>query len=541
MPRTRKTEVAEEAPARRKRGTAVAVASTEGALTPPAKKKRPSRVAAATSTALGFNPYQQLDGTLDKIEKEFGLTSSGIDPWEDRMSTGLLTTDLILSGGVVGGNWYTNFGPEQSTKTTGAVAALSSALISGVPIIYYFDYENSFQPEYFEAVVATLYRSRGLEPLTTEEMFGVQDNKGNWIKRGRIRMYQEAVAEKFFNTVAKLLKTLPEKKKIGDQWYYIYEDTKENRALCSGHYDKTYLSKTGKLRVVSGDSRAQAVILLDSYPAMLPELIDDKDEGGGGMASQARMFSDQIKRVKGRMRGRRVSILGINQVRQRPAVMMGNPEYEPCGDALKFYSDVRLRYNSRAISGVPYAMGKGQIEEEPSLDGKGKDTYRYIHVRAHKNKLSTPGFEGWLRVWISDRRGKAHGYCPVWDTFMYLIDTGQITSKNKSNRNTLHLKLKHYNVEKDKTINVNYDGSALDWMTFKRLILGTNAQVKELCESIGLKPIRLRKFCFQQMTTRMPDGTLFGVHLRFSHMYDEGEEVQEGEEDGDEHYEADDE
>lgn len=529
---TRKARAAKSEEPTRRRGRTEEAGDSEEVTTKARRKKTASAVADA------FNPYAELDKELDKIEKSFGLSSTGVDPWEERMSTGLLVLDLILSGGIVGGNWYTNFGPEQSTKTTGAIAILAMALIENVPVINFYDYENSFQPDYFEAVVATLYRALGLTPLACNEIFGVQDAKGNWVQRPRIRRYQEAVAEKFFNSIAKTLKVLPEKRRIGDSWYYLYEDTKEHRKLCEGRYDKNYLSKTGMLKVEAQDGRLQGIALVDSYPAMLPEAMDEKEENGNGMAAQARMFSDQIKRVKGRLRGRRFTVLGVNQVRQKPAAMFSNPEYEPCGDALKFYSDVRLRYNSRSLSGVPYAAGKGQIEEEKSISGKGNDSYRYIHVRAHKNKLSTPGLEGWLRVWVSDRKGKAHGYCPVWDTFMYLIETGQIECASKSSRAKLFLRLKRFNEEKQRFSDVAHDGVAFNWDTFKKLVLGTNEQIKEACTELGLKPLRLRKHCFNQMKQRLEDGTLVGVHLMFTHKYAEGL-PEKGEED--EHEEGDEE
>jgi hypothetical protein len=91
----------------------------------------------APSSIPGFN----IDATLDAIEKKIGVTSSGMNSNEKRMSTGMLMYDIVLGGGLTDG-WYTNFGKEQSCKSTGAMTLLSSGLMNNVPILSYFDYEG---------------------------------------------------------------------------------------------------------------------------------------------------------------------------------------------------------------------------------------------------------------------------------------------------------------------------------------------------------------------------------------------------------------
>ena len=110
------------------------------------------------------------------------------------------------------------------------------------------------------------------------------------------------------------------------------------------------------------------------------------------------------------MKSKRVTVVGMNQLRLAPMVKYGSPSYEPGGQALRFNSDVRIQVSSRAN---PH--GKGQIDEEPSYDGEGIDKYRYIHTKAIKNKLGTPYLEGMMRVWTEDSKGKARGFDIVWD------------------------------------------------------------------------------------------------------------------------------
>jgi len=292
---------------------------------------------------------------------------------------------------------------------------------------------------------------------------------------------------------------LPDKKKIGENWYYIYESKtpegkvhKVNQALVGNQYDKNYFRKTGRYRVPAEDGTLQALVLVDSYPAMLPEK-QDVDDPNGSLAAQARMFSDQLKRVKGKMRGKRIAVIGINQLRLKPMVQFGSPEYEPCGEALKLYSDARLKWSSRALSSVSKDIGevvkgiKGQIEEEPSITHKGGiDNYRYIHVRGHKNKLSRPYLEIWMRLWITDAKNEAQGFDPVFDTFLYLKSTGQLTGK----RGKMVLKLKG-----------NEASHSIGWLDFKRLILGDRATIKLVCAKAGMKPVKIRDKCFAQMAS----------------------------------------
>ena len=374
---------------------------------------------------------------------------------------------------------------------------------------------NSGEPNYIENMLKT----NGID-VNIEDVFGVQDPRsGKWIKAPMIRYQKPLVAERFFDYVFKLEKMLPDKISIGDDWYFVYDDTKDNRKLVGDTFDKNYWRKTKKLRVPAADGTPQAIVVVDSYPAMLPERLDDED-AGVGMAAQARMFSEQIKRIKGRIGPKRIIVVGVNQLRQRPAVMYGSPEYEPCGDALKFYSDCRLRFNPRALSGVPYVTGKGMVLEEPSATvRKGKDQYRFIHVRGVKNKLGMPYLETWVRLWIEDGNGEARGFDPVWDTFMYLDNTGQVSHKG---RKKIMLKIKKHE-----------NAKPMEWMDFKTLIVGTRKQIKEVCERVGLKPFDLRAFCRKQLGEG--DGMLQFIEYKKS-----GGEREEGDEDDDSSTDSDD-
>lgn len=191
---------------------------------------------------------------------------------------------------------------------------------------------NSSDPVY----IANIMRGMGLS-LTTEELFGQKDDEsGEWIVKPKVRYYAPDLGDTFFDYMNKLKRSLPDKIKMGKNWYYVYDHDVKRKAKLKGLYDVKYLTKANRLRVPAEDGTMQAIACLDSYPAMLPAGMD-KDDANGSMALQARMFSDGIKRVKGSMKRKRIAIFGVNQLRLRPATMFGNPEYEPGGEALKFF------------------------------------------------------------------------------------------------------------------------------------------------------------------------------------------------------------
>jgi hypothetical protein len=159
---------------------------------------------------------------------------------------------------------------------------------------------------------------------------------------------------------------------------------------------------------------------------------------------------------------------------------------EKCGNALQIYSDVRQKL--QAVK--PPHGGKDMLEEEPSVTGKGSDTYRYVKVSQIKNKLSPPHQVGYFRIWVSDAEGNARGICPVQDCYMYLVSTGQIIASEEPTATQRN---------KIKFAGDLECGKVLGWLDFKTLILGTKAEQKAIYEKLGLKYRDLRKWCFKQL------------------------------------------
>lgn len=443
-----------------------------------AKEPKQTKKELAAAAAPFFDPYVALDDDLTALEKQFDFAAMSLDKDEARISTGMLQYDLILGGGLVGGGWYTFFGPEQSCKSTTAMTVLAAIMkfTSFKGRGFLFDYEGSTDATYVENIM----KAMGVQG-DISDVFGLRDNEGEYSKVPRVRMYAPQSGEAFFDYVHKLIKKLPDKIKMGSEYYFVYKNTRENQQLCKGQYDKKYFKKYNKFKLLAENGDPQAIVLCDSFPAMLPAA-QDEDEDSNALALQARMFSDGIKRVKGSFRRKRLIVLGVNQLRLKPMVKYGTPEYEPCGEALKFFSDVRLRN-----SGVSIPHGKGQLEEEPSIIvSGGTDQYRYIKTKAHKNKLSTPYLDATTRLCIKNANGDATGFCPTWDTYNYLLSTGQVQGNRAKMKFSEDMKMPLAGVK------------ALTWMEFKMLIEGTPKEIKKLCKDLGVKPVRLRSWAFKQ-------------------------------------------
>jgi len=417
-----------------------------------------------------FNPVSFARTRLHKIEKKFDLVSGALSKDEPRFSTGLISLDLIISGGLVAGGWYTALGGEQSCKSTLAMTIVASILRNNFKgYSSYFDYEGSVQFDYFEAIL-----KNARVKVSAEDVFGQKDEDGNYVSEPLVYYSSPDTGEQFFSAVAELERILPDKLYMKGKWYYVYENTKENQSMLKGKYDKKYFSKHNKLRVEAEDGSLQAIILTDSYPAMNPQSMDDKEDGDNSLGLQARMFSKQIPRIKTKMKKKRIVIVGINQIRENIGVMYGPTEREPCGNALKFFSDVRMR---TAKTVIPH--GKGYIEEEQSIKDEGAvDYYAYIKVKTIKNKLGgRPLQEVILRTRIGDADGEPTGFCMTWDAWNYLRATGQISG------------------QRDKILfgeGTPYAGKKFSWLEFKVLIEGTKSQIKDLCADKGVKPKALR-------------------------------------------------
>ena len=89
-------------------------------------------------------------------------------------------------------------------------------------------------------------------------------------------------------------------------------------------------------------SGAVDVIVIDSVAALVPKAELDGDMGDSHMGLQARLMSQAMRKLAGVVNKSKACLIFINQIRMKIGVMFGNPETTTGGNALKFYSSVRM-------------------------------------------------------------------------------------------------------------------------------------------------------------------------------------------------------
>jgi recombination protein RecA len=120
-------------------------------------------------------------------------------------------------------------------------------------------------------------------------------------------------------------------------------------------------------------SGAVDVIVVDSVAALVPRAEIEGDMGDTHVGLQARLMSQALRKLAATINKSKAIVVFINQIRMKIGVMFGNPETTPGGNALKFYSTVRL--DIRRIA----AIKQGQ-------DVVGSRT----RIRVVKNKVAPP-------------------------------------------------------------------------------------------------------------------------------------------------------
>jgi RecA/RadA recombinase len=421
---------------------------------------------------------------LDKIGNDMNIVPVHLSRESmvgDAISTGSLVADLIIGGGWPTGRWVALFGMEASCKSTLLYHTLGNAIKQNVNAEF-FDFEGSTDPSYLKKILN----------IDLSNIFGLRKEGGTWEIAPQCRYHQPDLGEPIFRYMHRILKILPDKVQNAGQWFYVY-DKKPKES-----YDVKLYKNTGRFWVPAEDGALQVIWFIDSLPAMLTEKQDEKDETNE-IGLQARMFSKNIPLIKSRLARKRCSVVAVNQIRMKP-MAFGNPEYEPCGEAPRFYSDIRLQCRSCSN---PFA--KGQIEEEACWDSIGIDRYRYIKICTRKNKCFSPFRESLMRIWMEEKGDTGRGLDPVFDTFQYLKETGQIVEEGRGTKKVYRLTIpgiwtQHvwtYKEFKELILNPNrtevYIKFRLNDPTIGKI---ENANV-DLCKTI----LDLREACKQQIKT----------------------------------------
>jgi len=120
-------------------------------------------------------------------------------------------------------------------------------------------------------------------------------------------------------------------------------------------------------------SGAIDIVVIDSVAALTPKAEIEGDMGDSRMGLQARLMSQALRKLTANISKTGTICIFINQLREKIGVMFGNPETTTGGNALKFYSSIRL--DIRRV---------GQIKDGENVNGNK------TRVKVVKNKLAPP-------------------------------------------------------------------------------------------------------------------------------------------------------
>jgi len=120
-------------------------------------------------------------------------------------------------------------------------------------------------------------------------------------------------------------------------------------------------------------SSAIDILVVDSVAALTPKKEIEGDMGDSAVGLQARLMSQALRKLTGTISKTNTTCIFINQLREKIGIMFGNPETTTGGNALKFYSSVRL--DIRRVT---------SIKDGDDILGN------HVRVKVVKNKVAPP-------------------------------------------------------------------------------------------------------------------------------------------------------
>lgn len=127
------------------------------------------------------------------------------------------------------------------------------------------------------------------------------------------------------------------------------------------------------------------LILIDSIAALTPKAEIEGSMGDSHVGLHARLMSQAMRKLNHDVKLNNVAVLMVNQLRFKIGVVYGSPEVTPGGEAVKYYSSVRLDVRKRA------AKADQTVQE-------GEVVANRVHVKVIKNKVAPPYRECDLKI-----------------------------------------------------------------------------------------------------------------------------------------------
>ena len=158
------------------------------------------------------------------------------------------------------------------------------------------------------------------------------------------------------------------------------------------------------------ESDAVDIIVVDSVSALVPRAELDGDMGESHMGLQARLMSQAMRKLVALANKHDVTVIFINQIREKIGVVFGDPETTTGGRALKFYASVRLKVRRLAKS-----AGGELVDADKTIIG------HRMNIKAVKNKVGVPFLETQVDLYYAD------GFDILTDTLNHAVSIGVLT------------------------------------------------------------------------------------------------------------------
>ena len=161
-------------------------------------------------------------------------------------------------------------------------------------------------------------------------------------------------------------------------------------------------------------SGAVDIIVVDSVAALTPQAEIEGEMGESHMGLQARLMSQALRKLTSILAKSKTTMIFINQIRMKIGVMFGNPETTTGGNALKFYSSVRMEV--RKIETI----------------SKGADEYigNRVRIKIVKNKVAPPFRKVEIDLYFDEGISHAGGILDAALKYNFIEKTGSWFSCN---------------------------------------------------------------------------------------------------------------
>ncbi len=150
-------------------------------------------------------------------------------------------------------------------------------------------------------------------------------------------------------------------------------------------------------------SGALSLIVVDSVAALVPKAELDGDMGSAHVGLQARLMSQALRKLAGAVSRSNAIVVFINQIRMKIGVVFGNPETTSGGNALKFFSSIRL-----------------EVRRGTAIKEGGAVVGNRTRIKVVKNKLAPPFKEAEVDMIFG------RGFCPYGDVLDQAVERGFI-------------------------------------------------------------------------------------------------------------------